>query len=251
MNDYIHKQYRDLKNISRQQADNYKHAIPFPHIVFNDFFDTNILEKVLAEFPDLLMTDSVSFNNHNEKKYATKGERSFGPNTKSFMHFLNSEPFLKFIQKITSINETLISDPYFLGGGLHEIKRGGLLKVHADFNKHHTTNLDRRINVLIYLNKEWKPEYGGHLELWDTDMKICQKRILPKFNTIVIFTTTDYSYHGHPDPVTCPDNMSRKSLALYYFSNGRPKSEINPRLSEHCTLFQARVGNKNDRIDFV
>ena len=77
-----------------------------------------------------------------------------------------------------------------MGAGQHEIKPGGLLKIHADFNKHNISGLDRRLNVLVYLNKDWKEEYGGHFELWDKDMKHCVKKILPTFNTMAIFSTT-------------------------------------------------------------
>ena len=139
-----------------------------------------------------------------------------------------------------------MSDPYLMGGGLHEIKRGGVLKVHTDFNRHPIFNLDRRINVLIYLNKNWKKEYGGNLELWDKNMNKCIKKIQPLFNSMVIFSTTDFSNHGHPDPLTCPDNISRKSLALYYFSSGRPKTEINDMNIKNRTSFKNRAGYEND-----
>ncbi|MEQ8908107.1 MAG: 2OG-Fe(II) oxygenase [Vicingaceae bacterium] len=163
------------------------------------------------------------------------------------MHALNSEPFLSFLQTITGIDEPLISDPYFIGGGQHEIKKDGFLKIHADFNKHPKLGLDRRINFLVYLNKDWKEEYGGHFELWDKDMKKCEKKILPVFNRLAMFSTTDFSYHGHPDPLNCPEGRSRKSLALYYYSNGRPKSEINQGLEKHTTIFKQRDGAENDR----
>ncbi|MGH2611796.1 MAG: 2OG-Fe(II) oxygenase, partial [Rhabdochlamydiaceae bacterium] len=104
--------------------------------------------------------------------------------------------------------------------------------------------LDRRINVLVYLNKSWKDEYGGHFELWDRDMKNCVNKVPPTYNTMAIFSTTDFSYHGHPDPLQCPQDMSRKSLALYYYSNGRPAEEIS--LEKHTTLFQQRTDNKAD-----
>ena len=128
--------------------------------------------------------------------------------------------FLNFLQNITSIKEKLIADKELNGGGMHEIKKGGLLKIHSDFNKHPNLKLDRRLNVLIYLNKNWKEEYGGHLEFWDKEMKCCKTKILPIFNRMVIFSTTDFSNHGHPDPLNCPDLMSRKSIATYYYSDG-------------------------------
>ncbi len=246
-NEYVSAQFRQLTELGKAWYQNYVSAPPFPNMAIENFFDEEILGKVLAEFPDLAAEDSVLHNNRRELKYAGKGEKSFGPETRKFMHYLNSEPFLEFLQNITGIEEKLIGDPYFGGGGLHEIKRGGLLKVHADFNKNPFTHLDRRINVLVYLNKHWKDEYGGHFELWDKDMKDCVTKIIPAFNTMAIFSTTDFSYHGHPDPLNCPPDRSRKSLALYYYTNGRPAHEINHELGEHMTLFKARSGNDQDR----
>ena len=150
-----------------------------------------------------------------------------------------------------SIKEKLISDPYLSGGGLHEIKKGGLLKVHTDFNKHPTNNFDRRVNVLIYLNKGWKEDYKGCLELWDKEMKNCKQKILPSFNKMVIFSTTDFSNHGHPDPLKCPKELSRKSIALYYFSSGRPEHEIINKHKKNRTYFKSREGIKNDAYEGV
>ena len=106
--------------------------------------------------------------------------------------------------------------------------------MHADFNVHPKLKLDRRLNMLIYLNKDWREEYGGHLELWDQSGKTCRKRILPMFNRTVVFSTTDRSFHGHPHPLTCPPGMTRKSVSLYYYTAGRPPEE---RSVAHDTLF--------------
>ncbi|NEN95926.1 MAG: 2OG-Fe(II) oxygenase, partial [Moorea sp. SIO3I7] len=133
--------------------------------------------------------------------------------------------------------------PHFVGGGLHQIEKGGYLKIHADFNRHTKLRLDRRLNLLIYLNKDWQEDYGGHFEMWDTEMTQSQKKILPVFNRCVIFSTTDFSYHGHPEPLTCPEGRTRKSLALYYYSNGRPAEELS-KSGDHSTLFKARPGEK-------
>ena len=152
------------------------------------------------------------------------------------------------MQNLTSIEEKLISDSELHGGGLHEIKQGGILKIHTDFNKHPKNNLDRRVNLLLYLNKNWKDSYGGHLELWDQHMKKCINKIKPEFNTMVIFNTNDFSNHGHPDSLKCPSNFSRKSIATYYFSNGRPINEINQKLIKNKTYFKNRLGYGNEVI---
>lgn len=163
-----------------------------------------------------------------------------GDTTRLLLYQLNSSVFIEFLENLTGING-IIPDPHLEGGGLHQIQRGGFLKMHVDFNWHSKLRLDRRLNLLIYLNKNWKEEYGGHLELWDKDMTRCEKKVLPIFNRCFIFNTSDFSYHGHPEPLTCPEGETRKSLALYYYSNGRPSEEIS---NFHSTVFQARLGEK-------
>jgi hypothetical protein len=244
--DFLHEKYQDLASVAAEFKAKYANAEPFPNIYFEDFFNPEMLDAVLDEFPDLEGKDDIKYLTPNEIKLASKGERRFGPMTKAFVHFLNSEPFLLFLQELTSIQETLTPDPYLEGGGFHQTKPGGFLKIHADFNKHRQTGLDRRLNVLVYLNKDWKDEYGGHFELWNRDMTKCISKVPPRFNTMAMFTTTDFSYHGLPNPLTCPPDRSRKSLALYYYTNGRPASEINKGLEDHTTLFQERKGNDVD-----
>ncbi len=244
---FINPSIKDIKQLGKDKQQEYLSATPFPNIVFDDFFNEDILNKVADDFPDLSKrNDVIVYNNPDEKKLAAKGEANFSETAKLFTHYLNSQPFLEFLQELTGIKETLMPDPYFDGGGYHEIKPGGLLKVHADFNKHQATMLDRRLNLLVYLNKDWEDSYGGHFELWDKDMTKAYKKVLPVFNRVAIFSTTDFSYHGHPNPLTCPPDRSRKSLALYYYTNGRPKSEVSPR--PHATLFKDRAGIKGDTI---
>jgi hypothetical protein len=119
--------------------------------------------------------------------------------------------------------------------------RGGHLKVHADFNRHPKTELERRLNVLIYLNRDWKDEYGGAFELWNEDMTRCETKVMPYFNRCVVFSTTSRSFHGHPEPLECPEDRTRKSLALYYYTKDRPAAE---KRWEHNTLFKARPGEE-------
>jgi len=223
----------------------YKNALPYPHIVLDNFFPEEMVNEVLSEFPSASSNWSVNWNLKDEIKSLSKGEEMFGEKTKMLSRYLNSEPFLFFLEKLTGI-KNLIPDPHFSGGGFHQIKRGGYLKIHADFNKHKETNLDRRLNVLIYLNKNWKEEYGGHFELWDKEMTGAVKKILPVFNRMVVFSTTTFSFHGHPDPLNCPEGETRKSLAFYYYTNGRPEEEVVPGMELHDTLFQKRKNEKYD-----
>lgn len=225
-----------MKEIAASAGDSYRNAKPFPHIVFDDFMDRAVLDAVLAEFPAPGQIRWQKFDNAKEIKFASSVDANFGPMTRLLLYHLNSITFLDFLTAVTGIPD-LIADPHFEGGGLHQIRRGGKLGIHADFNKHARYGLDRRLNVLLYLNKDWKDEYGGHLELWDRSMTKCEAKILPIFNRMMIFSTTDFTYHGHPDPLQCPEDRTRKSLALYYFTNGRPAEELS---GQHSTLFRER-----------
>lgn len=225
-----------MRDLAKTSHDVYRKAEPYPHIVLDDFFDPRLLDLILEEFPKPGEIKWQQFDNEREIKLASASEASFGPVTRLLLYHLNSITFLEFLSQLTGI-PNLIPDPSFQGGGLHQIVPGGKLGIHADFNKHGDYQLDRRLNLLLYLNKDWQEEWGGHLELWDRDMTSCRRKVTPIINRVMIFGTTDYTYHGHPDPLRCPEHMTRKSLALYYFSNGRPEEEVS---AVHTTLFKAR-----------
>ena len=228
-----------------KQKNKYLSSPPFPNIYFENFFNQKFLKEVLKEFPDLnKKTETVKFDDINQLKNASIGEDLLGIKTKRLIHYLHSEPFLSFLTDLTGI-ENLLPDPTLSGGGYHEIKQGGYLKIHADFNRHPKYGLDRRLNLLIYLNESWDDSFGGHFELWDKKMKNCVKKIPPYFNNVALFSTTSDSYHGHPNPLKCPKNRSRKSIALYYYTNGRPEKEKIKLLKDHTTIFRARQNDTN------
>ncbi|MCB0280803.1 MAG: 2OG-Fe(II) oxygenase [Calditrichaeota bacterium] len=242
MEQMIAEQYADLQKTARQLAEKYQHNQPFPNIYIDHFFDADFLSQVLAEFPDMESVENkIHYTNPNENKLASRGQGQLGPKTRELVNFLNSLEFLNFLQTLTGIKETLVADPDLEGGGYHEIKSGGFLKIHVDFHMHMRTKLSRRLNLLIYLNKDWEESYGGHFELWEKDMSARALKILPVFNRMALFSTTGDSWHGHPDPLNCPPNRSRKSLALYYYSDGRPESELSEKERNRITTtFQAR-----------
>ena len=250
MNINLAKKFENLTKISEENSEKFTLNKPFPFICFENFFDEKYLESIINDFPNLSNTKSThEFDTpRDKKKFVTNPGFDYPPKINELFNFLNSYNFLQFLQKLTGIKETLIPDPYFSGGGLHEIKKGGFLKIHSDFNYHPSLKLDRRINLLIYLNKNWKEEYGGHLELWNKEMTKCEKKISPSFNSIVIFKTDDLSYHGHPDPLNCPENITRKSIALYYYTNGRPASERNTKQTFHSTIYRNRK-TSNEQIE--
>lgn len=227
----------DAKAYGASQHASYVNADPFPHIMIDNFLPDDLAETILSNFPDKPVDKEVNFN----MGYAGQFKRQIPPAhcneyNRNLFAFFNSEPMLQFLESITGI-EKLIPDPYFTGGGYHEISAGGLLGIHADFRVNKQLNLNRRINMLIYLNKNWQEEWGGCLELWDKSMTDAQKSIYPIFNRCVIFNTDQDSFHGHPDPLACPDNVTRKSIALYYYTASEKVLEEIP---AHDTMYQAR-----------
>ena len=241
---FLNKDIKDLEKFGNAKKEQYLNASPFPHIIIDDFFNEKLLNDILNEFPKNLENIGYEYKTKVEqKKFTLNDSKLLSFQTNNFINFLNSQIFLDFLQIITGIKEKLIPDPYLQGGGLHELRNDGFLNIHADFNLHPTMKLDRRLNILIYLNKQWNDNFGGNLQLWNKEMTKCEKKILPKFNKMVIFSTTDFSYHGNPDKINCPDGMSRKSIAMYYYSNGRPSSER--KLGLHSTIFRKRPGSED------
>ena len=191
---------------------------PYPHVVMENFLNGDVIERILSEFPGVASGEWIHYVHYNERKFGKTDREAFGPTIGAVVDELNSPRFLRFLQDVTGI-EDLLHDESLEGGGLHQSERGGFLNVHADFTVHpHRRDWRRRLNLLLYLNPEWDESYGGYLELWDTEMRACRKKIAPILNRCVIFSTDPTSFHGHPDPMTCPPGMTRKSLALYYFT---------------------------------
>jgi hypothetical protein len=157
----------------------------------------------------------------------------------SVVAMLQSAPFLRFLERLTGV-EGLIGDPHCHHGGLHQILPGGYLKVHSDAPTQPALRLQRRVNVIVYLNREWSPAWGGDLELWDTAMSRCVQRIEPRFNRAVVFDAVA-SNHGHPDPITPPPGVVRRSLALYYYVSPTHPSAVLASVARPRT-FLARPG---------
>ena len=223
----------------RERADSYSakwHAqIPFRYVVMDDFLDQTLAEAILTTYPqpDVEGWDQTTYI-HQRKKFTLRS--NFPEPAATFFTMTESQEFRDLISKITGIPD-LISDHQLFGGGLHQIIRGGFLDVHVDYNLHPETKTHRRLNLLVYLNKDWKTEYEGFLELWDLPAKKMLDKIAPIFNRAVMFETNEISYHGHPKPLNTPSDVTRKSLAIYYYT-----TEIEKSAPEHNTLYKQTTG---------
>ena len=233
-----------LQALAEEYGPTYRSNEPFPYIVIDNFMDPQLLQQAVDAFPRESDFDFYKYDNPLEKKLAMDQVAKLPEAISDILFAMNSASFLRFLEGLTGI-EGLVGDPYYRGGGIHQIVRGGKLDVHIDFNRHEKLKLDRRLNALLYLNQNWEESYGGNFELWkghrDADgrpvLESCEKKVLPLFNRFVVFSTSEKSYHGHPDPLTCPEGWTRKSIATYYYTNGRPQDEVAP---AHSTTFIKR-----------
>lgn len=227
--------YGRIRNCFEQQHDAYVTADPFPHAMFEDFIRDDVVDAILAGFPDpsadinwrQIVAKGDDGENVQYRKLGMPHLFKVSPVIRQLIWELNSSTFIRSLERLTGISN-LVPDPSHRGGGLHQILPGGVLGVHADFTHHRDYDLERRVNLLIYLNRDWEDEYEGHLELWNRDASQCARRIRPLAGRCVIFNTDASSYHGHPRPLACPEGRTRKSIAIYYYTLGRDDTEVEP-----------------------
>lgn len=217
-------------------ADDYRSAAPFPHVVLDGLLPDDVArraEEEHAALPDQAWRPYVHLN---ERKHAHNQPAAWGPTLRAIVEQLHHPTFLAFLEQLTGI-AGLRPDPELDGAGLHRSGAGGFLNVHADFTAHHDhPHLRRRVNLLLFLNHDWDPAWGGALELWSRDMSRPEARIDPIGNRVVVFNTDTTAYHGHPDPLACPPGVQRRSLALYYFT-------VEDRVDVRATTYRPRPGD--------
>lgn len=240
---YIYFDEEECAAAGATLAEQYQSAQPFPHIAMDDFLSVDFLRGLLDGFPD---TDGKTYFDRDQErlKFQFTPKDIPGRRLRNLVMELNSPPILKFLEAMTGI-KGLMGDPYFSGGGLHETKAGGHLGIHADFNIHKRMNVERRLNLLVYLNDDWPQDYGGELELWDQKMENRCHSILPTIGRAVVFNTSLDSYHGQPDPVRCPPERGRRSIATYYYTAHEDGIALLP---DRTTVFKPRPESK-DRED--
>jgi 2OG-Fe(II) oxygenase superfamily len=260
----------DTNELERRVAEGggparFRTAAPFPHVVLDDLVPADVMRRLIAEFPG---EDDVEWITSGpgrtlpaargrSNKLGLSDERCFPPFIRYFMGQLLSATFVEFLEKISGI-EGLIVDPAHNGCGLHSTGPGGRLMIHTDVNRHpHSRQrLHQVLNLIVYLNEDWEESYEGQLELWTADRRPC-KTILPIANRAVLFETSTRSFHGHPEPLACPEGRRRNSLAVYYYCLDRPPSDDYEGMqrsvhwiptSEDDRVVAADIANRAERV---
>ena len=198
--------------IAKEKAIEYQANEPFPNIVLKNLFPDNFLNNVVQDIKHVEASRKVKFH-----KMCTTGNdfSAFNSDTRKLMKYLTSTEWVKFISELTNI-PGLVADTSWHGAGINHEPRGAHLELHTDFNQTSSVNGWRRVNVLLFLSKDWQDEWGGQNELWNADLTQCVKSTNPEFNTLVVFSTSNISWHGFT-PVTCPKDRARKVISCYYY----------------------------------
>jgi len=196
----------------------YQNNQPVPHIYLENLLDSQAALELAREFPQPDSDAWTHYQHQNENKHGMTKRELFPPKLGVACDALNSPAFCAWLSELTGI-PGLMADPTLEGGGLHQSGAGGYLNIHTDFSHHHYhKHWKRRINLILYLNEGWQDAWGGAIELWDPKMQHCVAKYPPRLNCAFLFNTNDISYHGFPEPLTCPEGVSRKSLAFYYYT---------------------------------
>jgi hypothetical protein len=222
-----------------ERAAEYQAAPAFPHIVLDDFIDPALANELSAAFPAPDAIDWVERDNENNRRRYQHDETKVPPLLREMLREMNSRQFVLFLETLTGI-ENLLPDPYFIGGGVHLSGEGDFLKIHADFNWHHKLQAYRRVNALLYLSDEWRPEWKGAIEFWDREMTGPVGSALPIFNRLVVFSTSEHSNHGQREPTRCPPDVYRKVLNLYYYTSANEDQDMD---LPHFTLYKQEASD--------
>ncbi len=213
----------------------FQNGEPYKHIILDNFLQADVANALYDHFPSVEKL-SKHYKGLNENKSEGSNFSDFHPAFTQVRNCLMSKEFSKWIEQVTGIKDVFITDDN-LGTGLHQGGDGSFLDIHVDFNIHHVKNVHRRLNLLIYLNKNWKPEYGGAMEMWNADMTKLEKKVPCDFNRCLIFQTNEISYHGY-SKISLPPGQTRKSFFAYFYT--QPTAETLKNLKYHDTVFKAK-----------
>lgn len=218
---------------------------PFPNAIIKDALPLHLIKKAEKDF---ISFDKFFINGafrYGRPKFSFQQFEEMPYSIKDIINFFYSKSFLKMLEKEFKITN-LIPDWEMWGAGMHGSIRGGHLTIHSDFIYQRKTNTRRVLNLLLYLNSEWKSEWNGQIELWDKKMSKKVKSIEPLLNNMLIFRTDKDSNHGFPDKLLCPDKIIRKSIALYYYVNEERILPVQIRKRKYFTTVWKKRPNTND-----
>lgn len=228
--------YPKLHTDAEARRADYAKAAPFPFTYFDNFLPEAVVAGVERAIPKPGGEGKFDFYFAKgfEEKWAMSDDAALPSPVRALVHEFNSGPFIRFLEILTGIDH-LLPDPHLHGGGIHLVKRGGVLQIHSDFNWSEKLAAHRRVNMFLYLNPGWQDAWGGKLELWDAKAANSIEQIAPLNNRLVVFSSRSDTFHGHPHPLECPEGVYRQSIAMYYYTSERPDAE---KREAHNTIYK-------------
>ncbi|MDJ1491497.1 2OG-Fe(II) oxygenase [Cytophagaceae bacterium DM2B3-1] len=228
--------YTDAAKVEQLAAE-FQTSKPYKHLVLDNFFRQEVADKLYENFPSVEKL-TKHWKGMNENKSEGSNFSDFDPIFTQVRNEIMSPEFAQWMEKVTGIKGVFVTDDS-LGTGLHQGSDGSFLDIHVDFNIHHVKNVYRRLNFLVYLNKNWKEEYGGGMEMWNADMTKMEKVVMPILNRVLIFETSEISYHGY-SKITLPPGETRKSFYTYFYTPITDPTLLN---KYHDTIFKPKPGD--------
>lgn len=223
--------YFTEETIAKLQTE-FNEALPYRHLMMDNFISSELANSLYDNFPSVEKLNK-HYHGLNEQKSEGSNFNDFHQDFTVLRNSLMSHEFYQWLSKVTGIKDVFITDDN-LGTGLHQGANGSFLDIHIDFNIHTKLNVHRRLNLLIYMNKGWQTQWGGQLEMWNSDMTKLIKAVNPEFNRCVIFETSEISYHGY-SKINVPEGITRKSFYSYFYTKEREGAA-----KFHDTVFKAK-----------
>ena len=221
-------------------------AEPFNHVVIDNFFTDEVARNIFKDMPGYDSELDATYDNAIEKKRTVQNWTKFSKNIYTAMTELVSQKFTENLRYMTDETD-LVADFGLHGGGIHLHQSGDYLNVHLDYDIHPKLDMKRKLNIIVYLNPNWKEEWGGNLGMWSHDDTTGQPKelirsVAPLFNRALVFDTTQNSWHGVTEGINAPEGEYRKSLALYYLI---PTTDLDNKRQK--ALFVPRQEQKGDK----
>ncbi|MFT6068472.1 MAG: hypothetical protein ACJAT2_000239 [Bacteriovoracaceae bacterium] len=235
-------EYLKTKDISKY-SDQFQDQ-EFCHLVLDDFLEIETANKIKEDIGNLDKDTLRIYKHFNAKVRSSIGRKGLSKSILMLIDHLQSDIFLNELRLLTGIPD-LVPDLNLAQGGALSYQDGHFVNLHTDNQTHpFDLGLKTSLSLLIYLNPEWKDEYKGFLEIRNKENTQSIAKIKPSHNRLVIMEANKDSIHGLPDIISCPEDIQRKAIVLWYY---RPVKKP----SFHPTTYYSKKTDKLTKKIFV
>jgi hypothetical protein len=225
MHDKLYQFFNSLSDVNRIDLE---YTYPARIWVIDNFLPQDVFEVVVEQINNI--NSWTEFSNYESGSLRRECRNlTEAPLVESLANAFNSSKTINWLESIVG-TEGLIPDPHFLGGGLCSVETNSKLDLHTDFNWNNRLKLNRSVNLMLYLNKEWDESWGGALEFWDNEKTQCVQKLYPIPNRLAFWEYNTKLIHGFPNELKSPKGISRDNLIHFYYTSNATWDE-DPRRS--------------------